>query len=267
MFRLIDLFSIVVGVNQLMFRVLINKKMKTTHCEAFGHESSVPSTSDSESQCINAMFLCEEWMSSKGGLPTFNKEFAISLAKISNGKIKVHCYVSRSSESDREDARKNNVNLYLITATEIPRTSDPLDWLRVSPPELSHPDIVIDHGRKFGIPAYCIVKTTNCRWVQFVHVFCEDLGKFKQADAENTDTIEENEKKHKSEIALCKAADAVVAVGTRLQLKCSRCLPDKEVLVITPGIFSQCKRTDKLQMIKMNSASLSLVEELLRTFL
>ena len=211
--------------------------MKRTHPEAFEHESSMPSTSGSESKCINAMFLCEEWMSSKGGLPTFNREFAINLAKISNDKIKVHCYVSRSSESDREDARKNNVNF--ITATSIPGTSDPLDWLRVPPPGLSHPDIVIGHGRKFGIPAYCIVKTTSCKWVQFVHVFCEDLGKFKQADAENTDTIEENEKKHKSEIALCKAADAVVAVGTRLQLKYSRSLPDREVHVITPGIFEK----------------------------
>ncbi|CAH3156665.1 unnamed protein product [Porites evermanni] len=183
------------------------------------------------------MFLCEEWMSSKGGLPTFNREFAISLAKISNGEIKVHCYVSRSSESDREDASKNSVNL--ITATSIPGTSDPLDWLKIPLPELSHPDIVIGHGRKFGVPAYCIAKTTNCKWVQFVHVFCEDLGKFKQAVAENTDTIEENEKKHKSEIALCKAADAVVAVGTRLQLKYSRCLPDREVHVITPGIFEK----------------------------
>ena len=210
--------------------------MKRTHSEAFGHESSKPGTSGRESRWINALFLCEEWMSSQGDLPTFNRELAISLAKRSNGEIKVHCYVSRSSESDREDARKNNVNL--ITATSIPGTSDALDWLKVPPPELSHPDIVIGHGRKFGIPAYCIVKTTNCKWVQFVHVFCEDLGKFKQADAKNIDTIEENEK-HKSEIALCKAADAVVAVGTRLQLEYSKCLPDREVHLITPGIFEK----------------------------
>ena len=209
--------------------------MKRTYGEAFGHESSMPSISGSDSQCINAMFLCEEWMSSRGGLPTFNREFAISLAKVSNDEIKVHCYVSRSGESDREDARKNNVNL--ITASSIPGTSDPLDCLKLPPPELSHPDIVIGHGRKFGIPAFCIAKTTGCKWVQFVHVFCEDLGKFKQADAENTDTIEENEKKHKSEIALCKAANAVVAVGARLKQKYSRCLQDREVHVITPGIF------------------------------
>ena len=82
--------------------------MKKTCLGAFGHESSMPSSGGSESQCINVMFLCEEWMSSKGGLSTFNREFAISLAKISNDEIKVHCYVSQSSESDIEDARKYN---------------------------------------------------------------------------------------------------------------------------------------------------------------
>ena len=33
--------------------------MKRTHSEAFGQESRMPSTSGSESQFINAMFLCE----------------------------------------------------------------------------------------------------------------------------------------------------------------------------------------------------------------
>ena len=168
-------------------------------------------------------------MSSEGGLHTLIRQFAISLAKNSNDKIKVHGYVSQSSESDREDARKNNVNL--ITASSIPSGFDPLDWLRVPPPELSHPDIVISHGRKFAIAAYCIAKTINCKWVQIVDVACEVPAKLKQADAENTDTTKENEKKHKSEIALCKAADAVVSVGILLQLVY------RQAHVITPGIF------------------------------
>ena len=33
--------------------------MKSTHSEAFGQESSMPSTSGSESQFINAVFLCK----------------------------------------------------------------------------------------------------------------------------------------------------------------------------------------------------------------
>ena len=173
-----------------MFLLLMFIGMKRVYNEAFGRG---PSTSSSnESQRINVMFLCEEWMSSKGGLPTFNREFAVNLAKTSSDKINVHCYVSQSNELDREDASKNGVNL--ITAKSIPGTSDPLDWLKLPPPELPHPDIVVGHGRKFGAPAYCIVQTTNCKWVQFVHVFCEDLGKYKQADENRrsiSDTIEE----------------------------------------------------------------------------
>jgi len=210
--------------------------MKRVYREAFGPG---PSTSISdEPRRINVMFLCEEWVSSKGGLATFNREFAVNLAKTPSDKINVHCYVSKSNESDREDAKNNGVNL--ITAQSIPGTSDPLDWLKFPPPELPNPDIVIGHGRKFGTPAYCIVRTTNCKWVQFVHVFCEDLGKYKQSDENRrsaSNTIAENEKKHKSEVELCKAADVVVAVGSRLQQKYSRCLPGIEVQVITPGIL------------------------------
>ena len=210
---------------------------------------------------INVLFICDEWNSSKGGLSTFNRESAINLAKTSSNKIKVHCYVSKSNESERGDAKRHGVNV--ITAQSIPGTSDPLEWLRLPPPELSHPDIVIGHGRKFGTPAYFIVRTANCKWVQFVHVFCEDLGKYKQRDKNIncvSDTIEENEKKHKDEIKLCKAADVVVAVGSRLQEKYSNCLPDIEVQIITPGILENfCHLLDKrLNKVTRNSEEFSI---------
>ena len=99
---------------------------------------------------------------------------------------------------------------------------------------------MIGHGRKLGTPACHIVRATRCKWIQFVHVFCEDLGKFKDVTPMAvTDTIEENEEKHKMEIELCKAADAVVAVGSRLQQKYSRSLPSVEVEIITPGIVKK----------------------------
>jgi len=135
----------------------------------------------------------------------------------------------------------------IITAQPIPGTSDPLEWLRLPPSELPRPDIVIGHGRKFGTPAYSILRTTNCKWVQFVHVVCEDLGKYKQKDENiNSDTIEENEKKHKDEIKLCQAANMVVAVGSRLQQKYNKCLPGIEVQIVTPGILENfCHLSDQ----------------------
>ena len=71
-----------------------------------------------------------------------------------------------------------------------------------------------------------------------MHVFCEDLGKFKESTATAvTDTIEENEEMQKMEIKLCTAANAVVAVGSRLQQKYSRSLPNLRVEIMTPGIM------------------------------
>jgi len=72
--------------------------------------------------------------------------------------------------------------------------------------------------------------------MHFVHVFCEDLGKFKSTQSAAVDTIAENEKKHKSEIELCKAADVVVAVGSRQYQKYNRSLPNVvKVEIITLG--------------------------------
>ena len=98
---------------------------------------------------------------------------------------------------------------------------------------------MIGHGRKFGTSAYFIVQITHCKWVQFVHVFCEDLGKHKVTESAGLDTIEENERKNRSEIELCEAADMVFAVGSRLQRKYSRSLPKVNVNIITPGILEK----------------------------
>ena len=181
------------------------------------------------------MFICNEWGSSKGGLPTFNREFAVNLAKAASDRIKVHCYVCSSSEEDRLDAKKQGVNL--ITARRLPGSNDPLEWLKIPPPELPTPNVVVGHGRKFGSPAYFISERTKCKWIHFVHVFCEDLGKHKLESSSTPDAIADNEEKNKQELELCEAANLVVSVGCRLQRKYGRSLPDIKVEVITPGIF------------------------------
>ena len=198
---------------------------------------AVSSLQEQKEQVIDVVFLCDEWKSSKGGLSTFNREFAINLAETTTNSMKIHCYVSKSDDQDKEDARQYGVNL--ITARSIPGSIDSLECLKFPPPELPNPHLVIGHGRKFGRCAYFLVQATKCQWIQFVHVYCEDLGKYKKPTMADNDLIEENEKKHKMEIELCKAADAVVAVGSRLQQKYSRSLPTVKVEIIVPGIFDK----------------------------
>ena len=60
----------------------------------------------------------------KGGLSSFNREFAVNLAKTTSDSIKVHCYVSQSDKRSRKDAKKHGVNL--ITARSIPGSCDPI---------------------------------------------------------------------------------------------------------------------------------------------
>ena len=221
------------------------------------------------SQCINVMFICSEWGSKKGGLSTFNRQLSVNLAKTSNDRIKVHCYVCESNEVDRQDASRQGVNL--ITARRVPGSSDPLEWLKFPPLELRHPDIVVGHGRKFGSAAYAISDRTKCRWVHFVHVFCEDLGKFKLEYSASSDTIAENEEKNRRELELCEAADRVVAVGVGLQRRYVKRIPN--IKVITPGLFekfqSRAVRQDNWTQHRQdrNSMCSCSVVEALRTLL
>ena len=193
---------------------------------------------------IDILAICDEWKTSKGGLSAFNRELVINLAKVSGENVNIHCYVSQSDDADREDAKKNGVNL--VTAQKIPGTENPHEWLKFPPPELPNIDIVIGHGRKFGLPACFIKKIMNkfklpCKLLQFLHVYCLELGKYKtsksSADFPAGDSIHDNEGKHRDEVDLCEEADAVVAVGKALQQNYQRCLPDIEVHDFTPGIF------------------------------
>ena len=65
----------------------------------------------------------------------------------------------------------------------------------------------------FGVAAYFIAHFTSCKWVQFIHVNCEDLGKHKEEAEGVTDTIDDNENKHNNELNLCKEAHKVICVG------------------------------------------------------
>ena len=79
--------------------------------------------------------------------------------------------------------------------------------------------------------------------VGYISYTCEALGKHKLESSVTADAIAENEEKNRRELELCKASDLVVAVGSLLQRKYQRRLPDIKVEVITPGILLQVRPT------------------------
>ncbi|PFX21724.1 hypothetical protein AWC38_SpisGene13771 [Stylophora pistillata] len=64
-------------------------------------------------------------------------------------------------------------------------------------------------------------------------------GKYKLESGVTADAIADDEEMNRLELELCKASNLVVAVGSLLQRKYQRSLPDIKVEVITPGIFEE----------------------------
>ena len=82
-----------------------------------------------------------------------------------------------------------------------------------------------------GRQAQVIKETKNCKWLHVLHTVSEELVKF----------AAEHESEHEVQLALCKKADIVIAIGPKVAeayqsaLHSSR--EQKDVIDLTPGIF------------------------------
>ena len=182
---------------------------------------------------MSVLLLASEWGSKRGGLSTFNRELAIHLAK--HAGVQVSVFVPRCDQDEKTAALNGNVTL--VQATRMPGY-DEIDWL-CSPPDDLQIDFVIGHGAVLGRQAQLIRKHRQCKWIQFVHTDPEELGMFK----DYSEAIPKAEKKHRDEVDLCVMADCVVAVGPKLaeayRSYLRFCGKDQNVVVFTPGIFSE----------------------------
>ena len=191
-------------------------------------------SSSSSGRTLKVTLLSSEWSSTKGGVSTFNRELAIQLAKHSD--VEVSVYLPKCSEEDKQDADGYNVGL--LQAEELPGYVDPVDWLaRI--PEGHAMDCVIGHGVQLGKQVQFIRHHHDCKWIQVIHNDPEELEMFKA----NAMAFSKCEEEHKSEVKLCELSDQVVAVGNKVAEAFKRYLrpygKDEDVLILTPGIFSE----------------------------
>ena len=196
-----------------------------------GHDSN--SAYDSFRK-LRVTLLSSEWRSTKGGLSTINRELAIQLAK--HPSVEVSVYLPQCSEDERRVAKDHNVKL--VKAKEMPGL-EPNFWLSCLPEDHAV-DCVIGHGAVLGRQVQGIKRDRpHCKWIQVVHTAPEELGMYKGYE----ERISKGEEKHQVEVELCKLADQVVAVGPKLAEAFSGylrpCGKDKDVLNLTPGIFSE----------------------------
>ena len=170
------------------------------------------------------------------GLSTINGQLAILLAKHSEVDVTLLVPQFACSEEERETARIHNISLKEVQRR--PGYADPLDWLSV-PPRYLDIDIVLGHGAKLGKQAQLIRKWRQCKWIQVVHTVPDELAMHKNYP----NAISKDEEKNLTEVALCKSADAVLAVGQKLgdalSTQLCSCKSEDDILHLTPGTFRE----------------------------
>ena len=177
--------------------------------------------------------LSSEWRSSTDGdFPTINRELAIQLAKQPN--VDVSVFLPNCSGEDRSNAEYHNVKL--IEADRVPGV-DPVLWLS-SPPRNHTMDCVISYGVHLGQLIPLIKKNPNyshCKWIQVVYSDPKEVGMYKN--------ISEGGKMLITEIALCRMADQVIAIGPKVREAYMRHLfsvkQEVDVFELTPSILSE----------------------------
>ena len=171
-----------------------------------------------------------------GGLSTINGQLAILLAKHSEVDVTLLVPQFACSEEERETARIHNISLKEVQRR--PGYADPLDWLSVPPRDLDI-DIVLGNGAKLGKQAQLIRKWRQCKWIQVVHTVPDELAMHKNYP----NAISKDEEKNLTEVALCKSADAVLAVGQKLadalSTQLCSCKSEDDILQLTPGTFRE----------------------------
>ena len=182
------------------------------------------------SRKLQVTILASEWGSTKGGLSTINREFAIQLAKFSD--VEVTFLLPKCSDEDKKAASSHGISI-LEAAKQ--HGLNELDWLSF-PPENLRIDVVVGHGVRLGRQTQVIRYSHNCKSVLFVHTDSEELGMYKCCE----EPIATGEKKHNIEVKLCEMADFVIAVGPKLTKSFRRYLRwcKKDVFQFTPGVFA-----------------------------
>ena len=93
---------------------------------------------------LQVTILVSEWGSSKGGLPTINRELAIQLAKFSC--IEVTSFLPKCSDEDKKAGASHGISI--LEAKRRPGFNE-LDSL-CFPPENLRIDVVVGHGVILG---------------------------------------------------------------------------------------------------------------------
>ena len=178
-------------------------------------------------------FLTEEWtQSTKGSCSTFMRQMAIELSRLEN--VEIGILIPSASPKDKVDAEKYNIKVF---EPENYPGFDLVDCLQF-PPQGFSTDFIIGHGIKPGCHGQVLKNKLSCKWVHVVLRNAEEIAVFK----ETPDAFPEGQKQHETEVKLCKNADVVLTVGSKLNETFKPALHQYKkdhIFNLIPGIFDE----------------------------
>ena len=156
------------------------------------------------------------------------------MAKHPNLEITILLPEFECGEKDNRAARGYNISIR--EATRLPGFSNPLDWLSFPPDDLDI-QVVIGFGARLGRQAQIIRESYGCKWVHVMLTDSEELAVHKGYRS----FIDKGERRHISEVDLCRIADLVVAVGPKLTeaISSQLFLSFGDVFQLIPGCFTE----------------------------
>ena len=167
---------------------------------------------------------------------TTNDQLAIELAK--NPRVKVYGLVPRSTQEQRRKAKKSNIEL--VDSKKMIGNYTEEDLIAY-PPDSLDVDVLIIHSypSDLGKQAQAIKEKKNCKWVHVVHTISEETGVKKESNPGKAHS--EKKPEREVQLALCVAADIVIAIGPKVadayKAALRYCGKHKNVITMTPGII------------------------------
>lgn len=167
--------------------------------------------------------MCNKWDSWGESIPVFNRELCFALARAGH---RVACLVLSSTDIDREEARKECVELITCSEKSGINNGDPQLFQFHDLGTLPFtPDVVVGHGKVTGSAAVFYSEKLFCPRLHVIHDLPDECLKY--------DEIMDN---LCNEEELARTADFVAAIGTLLHDKWSTLLNRDDVIEIIPGL-------------------------------
>ena len=170
---------------------------------------------------------------------TAKDQIATELAK--NPRVKVYGLVPRNTEQQKDQAKRSNIEL--VDAEKMIGNYTEEDLIAY-PPDSLDVDVLIIHSypSDLGKQAQAIRKKKNCKWVHVVHTISEELEPYvEKASNPGKADSEKLMPEHEVQLALCEAADIVIAIGPKVadayKTALRQCEKQENVITMTPGII------------------------------